>query len=496
MKPNVTIEPISVEDFVSTDYREYSLYALYCRAIPGIDGLKPSQRKIVWTANKTAKELKKTAALAGDVISHANYHHGNSSLEDAIVVMTRKDNNLPILDGNGYFGSRVVPKASAARYTKSKIGANFAKYFPDLEICPQNKDPESPEPGHFLPLIPWLLVNGIQGVTVGFACTIQPRNPELLRKLAMAHLMGRDISKIPTPPSFTGFKGNVIQNDEGNWIAQGVINHVKSNMYQVEELTPGPLRKDRMRFVKILNDLRRIDAIMDYKDRCNKKGFNFVLKLKSKVPNDAALTSKLRNETRIEWNKAKKKFTPTQLEKEVVKRVRKRKEILTAFACGGKTPEEVIASMKPHLGLYENLHDNLTIIDENGNLKIFETVHDLIRYYTDYRLSMYKKRFEYRIERDTEKLRVAKAKFGFIRAVLADKIVLRGKKRADSLAMLMKLGIDEDTANILLRMPVHSFCDDELMKLKADCDKLTADIQTWKSTNCKEAYFNDLKALS
>lgn len=490
---------IPVEDFVNLEYRNYSLYSIYNRAIPSvIDGFKPAQRKIVWTANKTAKEQKKTSALAGDVVSHANYHHGSSSLEGGIVVLTRKDNNLPILDGKGYFGNRVVPKAAHARYTKSKRSSIFNKYFLDNEICPESDDPDSPEPAHFLPLIPWVLVNGIQGIAVGFASTIQPRDPDLLRKGCMAHLMGKDINQIDFPPYYSGFKGKIVKattKDGEQWRALGVVEHRKGVVYDIKELPVCEKAKDRIAYVKILNDLRRIGAIVDYKDRCSKVGFHFELKLRHKILSDSAIRVILRNEVRTSWQAKSKKYTQAQFDKEVEKQLPKRIKALTPYAIAGRKPEAVITSLMTNMSLIENLNDNLTTLDESGNLKIFENVQDVIKHFTDYRLTQYTRRYEYYIQRDMAKLKLAKTKYGFIRSVLSDKIVLKGKTRAQGLTLLTKLGIDDDTANTLLRMPVSSFCTDELDKLKGEAVALTKQIEGWKQTDPKRAYLEDLKGI-
>lgn len=489
---NITLEPIKVEDFINLEYRNYALYSIYSRAIPSaIDGFKPSQRKVVWTANKTAKEVKKTSALAGDTVSHADYHHGSTSLEDTIVVLSRQSNNLPILGGNGYFGTRVVPKSAAARYTKSKIGENFKKYFLDNEIAPNSGDCE---PDHFLPLIPWTLVNGINGIAVGYSTTIQPRSPELLIRCVAAHLKGRNISSVPLPPHFPDFKGEIKLVD-GVWKAYGVIKHKSKTVYDILDLPAGHKGKDRIQFVRLLNELRKYSVIDSYKDRCSKQGFHFEIKLKNK-PNDKAVKTAIRNEIRSQWTKDKKKFKPEQLETAVDRKFNNQwSKVLNSLSVNGRKPVEVIRTMIEPLQMVENLHDNITTIGHDGNLKIFDTAQDLIKYFTDYRLSMYTKRFQYRIERDTKKLKLATVKYGFINAVMNGKIVLKGKSRKESKALIMKVGVDDETADLLLRMPVHSFCTDELEKLKKDISVLKAAIQEWKTTDCKKAFLLDLKNL-
>lgn len=489
------LEKKSVEDFINLEYRDYSLYTLYMRAIPSsVDGLKPAQRKIVWTADKVAKDYKKTSALAGDVVSHANYHHGSTSLEGGIVVMSRKDNNMPIMDGKGYFGNRVVPKAAHARYTKSCIGENFAKFFADGEICPPNKDPESPEPNYFLPLIPWLLVNGVDGIAVGYASTIQPRDPELLRKLTMAHIMGKDITTVDVPPYFNGFKGEIVKEGD-KWVSLGKVSQKTKDVYEITELPCGVKGKDRLAFVKILNDLRKLGAFESYKDRCSKEGFHFQLTLRPRIIPKAQLLPMLRAECRQKLIDSGKKFTQEKLEADIEKLFPKRCEFLQKFTTAAKKPNEVIANLIDVLNLKLYLNDNITTINEHGNLQIFDNVHEVIKYFADFRLSKYKERFEYRIVRDSEKLKIAKAKRAFIRAVNSGKLVLQGKKRAELVTTLEQINIPTDIVNILLAMPIHSFCTDELDKLDNSCTELESAIEKWKTMDLKQAYLEDLLSL-
>ena len=176
---------MNISELIDGKYKDYSKYVLYSRAIPHmIDGLKPSQRKILFTALKTAKNSRiKTASLSGNTISSANYHHGDASLNEAITKMVQvHSNNIPLLVGEGSFGSRLVPDAAAPRYTFVKMSANYDKYFADTMVADKSADPEDPEPEFYLPIIPWVLVNGIKGIAVGFATEIQPRNPKQISK--------------------------------------------------------------------------------------------------------------------------------------------------------------------------------------------------------------------------------------------------------------------------------------------------------------------------
>ena len=165
----------TITDLINGPHRDYARYVVFSRAIPSlIDGMKPSQRKIFWTATNHAKKFTKTAALCGQVIVEADYHHGDSSLQDAASLMAAPwANNLPLLEGEGNFGSRIVQIPAAARYTSVRVNPEVLKIFLDSEDCIQS--PDGNEPAFFLPVLPIVAVNGASGMAVGFATDIFPR---------------------------------------------------------------------------------------------------------------------------------------------------------------------------------------------------------------------------------------------------------------------------------------------------------------------------------
>ena len=140
----------TVSNFFDNEYLEYAKYVVENRALPScIDGLKPTQRKVVYVANKIWKsgneKPMKLFQLAGRVASEAYYHHGNTSLESSMVGMAQKfKNSLPLLDGIGQFGSLRSPSAGAPRYISAKLHPNFRLLYKDFELL-QNKIEEGEE---------------------------------------------------------------------------------------------------------------------------------------------------------------------------------------------------------------------------------------------------------------------------------------------------------------------------------------------------------------
>jgi DNA topoisomerase-2 len=426
---------ITISDFIDNEYKDYSKYVLYSRAIPSvIDGLKPSQRKVLYTALKEAKTNRiKTSSLAGNCISVAEYHHGPASLEDAINKMAQTfNNNLPLLEGEGSFGSRLVPEAAAARYTYVKLSKNFDKFFLDNDILPEHIDPDNPEPQYYLPILPWVLINGITGIAVGFATEIQPRHPKDVAKACISYLSGKDIGKVKIPPSFPEFSGVVEQRSDGKWYSVGVYN-LSGTKLTITELPTG---YDREKYVAVLDKLQEDNKIVRYVDQCNKTGFNFEVTL----PRGSK-----------------------------IKDVEKTFRLSTA------------------------LNENITTIVENGDLKLFDNVNEVIEYFCDFRLKQYEKRYKWYIERDTAKLQKKMMLFKFIKSVLDGKIIIKGKNKQTLKDELVASGYTD--VDSLLSIPVYRLCRDELDKLDSDMVQLKNDIEKWKTTDHRQSFIDELKGV-
>lgn len=178
----MNIIPRKLTNIIDTEFREFSMYTIENRAIPSaVDGFKPTQRKLVYAMITEYRGNKIKVAELGGGLAKLNYHHGEGSAQGAAVGLASDwNNNAPVFTGHGNFGSRLVPEAAAPRYIFASLSENFKKYFVDTEVAPKSNDPENPEPAHYLPIIPWVLVNGISGIAVGFKTEILPRSIKYL----------------------------------------------------------------------------------------------------------------------------------------------------------------------------------------------------------------------------------------------------------------------------------------------------------------------------
>ncbi|MFW6311821.1 MAG: DNA gyrase subunit A [Nanoarchaeota archaeon] len=142
-----------ISEFIQEEYKSYSKYVLEHRAIPSvIDGFKMVQRKAFFLL-KGQKSFMKVASVGGELISKAGYNHGDASANSAVSLMAQDfpgGNNISLLEGKGSFGSRFIQEPAAARYIYVKASGIIPYLYKDLDLCPEDPDPEHPEAKYYL----------------------------------------------------------------------------------------------------------------------------------------------------------------------------------------------------------------------------------------------------------------------------------------------------------------------------------------------------------
>jgi len=283
-KPMVdyTQKIISVRNFVKGELALHSVYDNH-RSIPHfMDGLKPSQRKILFSCLKRNLFLKadksgeiKVAQLSGYVSEHSGYHHGEASLQGAIVNMAQNytgSNNMNILYPSGQFGTRIKggKDASSPRYIFTYLNEWVKKVFDNNDNKLLNyldDDGSKIEPDFYVPTIPLLLVNGSDGIGTGWSTTIPCYNPTdivaNLRKLVKNE--ENEISEMN--PWYRGFKGSIIKKDAHTWVCSGVIKRcTPKSSFQDVEINELPIGLWFENFKSHLNVLEQQDKIVSFVD--------------------------------------------------------------------------------------------------------------------------------------------------------------------------------------------------------------------------------------
>ena len=218
---------VSYTRFVNDELIHFSI-AANLRSIPHVmDGLKPSQRKILWAARKRnlVGEIK-VAQLAGYVSENAAYHHGEKSLMDAIIGMAQTfvgSNNINLLSPNGQFGTRLEGggDAAAPRYiftALSPLQATLITKADDPGLTWLEDDGQRVEPEYYMPVIPMILANGADGIGTGYSSKVLSYSPGDLVAVIKARLAGAltDLSTTSLIPWYDGFKGPVILSADGH----------------------------------------------------------------------------------------------------------------------------------------------------------------------------------------------------------------------------------------------------------------------------------------
>jgi DNA topoisomerase-2 len=247
--PYGSVKNLSITHFVRKDLVNFSLADLKRSIAHMADGLKPSQRKVMYACfHKNLKDEMKVAQLAAYVADKSAYHHGEVSLADTIVKLANDytgSNNINLLEPCGQFGTRLMggKDASQTRYIFTKLTKEARKIFDprdDPILNYLDDDGRSIEPDFYMPTLPMVLVNGTEGIGTGFSCYVPPFNPKDIKENILRVLDGREVSEMK--PWFRGFKGNVFKED-GTWITEGVWRDTGSRL-KITELPPGRWTQD------------------------------------------------------------------------------------------------------------------------------------------------------------------------------------------------------------------------------------------------------------
>ena len=219
----------SIHTFVTRELVHFSWQSIV-RSVPHLmDGLKESQRKILHGClkRKLHSGEVKVAQLAGHIAEHCGYHHGESGLAKAIIVMAQDfvgRGNLPLLLPIGQFGSRRQggQDQSAARYVNTRLSPMVPLLFhpADAGIAPAQIDDGEPVEPEWMPcVVPLLLINGSNGIGTGWSCSMPPHNPTDVVRAVRAVLQGRPAPELT--PWYAGFTGEVVPHARG-WSTRGV----------------------------------------------------------------------------------------------------------------------------------------------------------------------------------------------------------------------------------------------------------------------------------
>ena len=248
--PYGKVKQLGITDFVHKDLVNFSLADLKRSIAHVCDGLKPSQRKVMYSCfQKNLTAEMKVAQLAAFVAEKSAYHHGEVSLAETIVKLANDytgSNNINLLEPCGQFGTRLMggKDASQTRYIFTRLTSAARKLFDPKDDAILNyldDDGRSIEPDFYMPTLPMVLVNGTEGIGTGFSCYVPPFNPADIRENILNFLHNKSLKRMK--PWFRGFKGKVFEQDDDSWVTQGLWTCVGKTI-KVTELPPGRWTQD------------------------------------------------------------------------------------------------------------------------------------------------------------------------------------------------------------------------------------------------------------
>jgi DNA topoisomerase-2 len=266
--PYGDVKQLDITDFVHKDLVNFSLADLKRSIAHVADGLKPSQRKVMYACfQKNLRDEMKVAQLAAYVAEKSAYHHGEVSLAETIVKLANDytgSNNINLLEPCGQFGTRLMggKDASQTRYIFTKLTKEARKLFDPKDDAILNyldDDGRSIEPDFYMPTLPMVLVNGTEGIGTGFSCYVPPFNPDDIKENIKRILSGDEI--VPMRPWFRGFKG-VVHKEDDTWMMEGVWKWSGRNIV-VTELPPGRWTQDYKEYLDGLVEKKLIGGFVN-----------------------------------------------------------------------------------------------------------------------------------------------------------------------------------------------------------------------------------------
>ena len=460
---------VSYEEFIHRELIHFSKYDCD-RSIPNLmDGLKISLRKILYSAFKKNLTTEiKVAQFSGYVSEHSGYHHGEASLNAAIVGMAQNfvgSNNINLFMPNGQFGTRLQGGKDSAseRYIFTQLNKITRTLFPandDNILTYLNDDGLLVEPIYYAPIIPMILVNGSKGIGTGFSTDIMCYNPIQIIQY-IKNKLSLEENSLEFIPYYDGFKGQITKLSEEKYLIKGLYEKTGTDTIRITELPVGFWTED---FKELLEKL-----IEPGQDKEGKKITSMV-----KDYDDMS------KDTNVDFTITFAKGKLEELE-----------QSKGDYACNG---------LEKLLKLYTtNTTTNMHLFDADDKLQKYEKISDIIDAYYDVRLKLYQTRKDYLIDAIEKELVLLSNKAKYIKENLEGTIDLRKKKKEQVLEMLESKGydiIDDDTDyKYLTKMPMDSVTEENVEKLLTEKGNKETELATIKSTSINTMWNLELDNL-
>ena len=454
---------VSYTDFINKELIHFSKYDCE-RSIPNLmDGLKISLRKILYSAfKKNLTSEIKVAQFSGYVSEHSGYHHGEASLNAAIVGMAQDfvgSNNINLLLPNGQFGTRLQGGKDSAseRYIFTQLSTVTRLIYrkeddPILEYLEDDGYPV--EPRFYVPIIPMILVNGGKGIGTGFSTDILSYDPLMLINYLENLLKLEEKEEIFTP-YYKNYQGTCVPFEGKKYILKGKYSKIANNKIRVEELPIGHWTEDFKQHIENLMEgdktKKTKGIVKDYNDMSTDKKVDMEIIFHN--PIDESMDS-----------------------------------------CG------MYNKLEKTLKLYTSQStNNMHLFNHEEKLSKYSEIEDILNAYVPVRLDYYQKRKEFQIDSLEKELKLLSNKAKYIQENLDGSIDLRNKKKHIIIKMLEdKLydKIEEDNDyKYLLKMPMDSVSDENAEKIKQEKINKEKELEELKGTSIECIWLKELNEL-
>jgi DNA topoisomerase-2 len=433
------VKQLDITDFVHKDLVNFSLADLKRSIAHMADGLKPSQRKVMFSCfQKNLTAEMKVAQLAAYVAEKSSYHHGEVSLAETIVKLANDytgSNNINLLEPCGQFGTRLMggKDASQTRYIFTRLTKEARKLFDpndDAILNYLDDDGRSIEPDFYMPTLPTVLINGTEGIGTGFSCYVPPYNPKDIRDNILNHLHGKSMKKMK--PWFRGFKGRIFEHDDV-WMTEGVWDVIGKTV-KVSELPPGRWTQD---YKEHLDALVEKKIISSFTNNSTTENVDFVIQ----------------------------DYTG----KDIIKDLKLQKTLRTT---------------------------NMHLFHPTKGIHKYDTAESILSDFIKLRYEYYKKRKEHLIKVLETKSKMCEYKSRFVMMVInGDIIVFRRKKQEleNQLSGLFpRIG---GTYDYLLNIKTVQYTDESVRELLKESEQAKNELEIMRATTYVSMWENDIKKL-
>jgi len=464
---NTSHEMVPYEEFIHKELIHFSKYDCD-RSIPNVmDGLKISLRKILYSAFKKNLTTEiKVAQFSGYISEHSGYHHGEASLNAAIIGMAQNfvgSNNINLFVPSGQFGTRLQGGKDAAseRYTFTLLQRITRLLFPEKDdaILKYLEDDGFPvEPLYYAPILPMVLINGSKGIGTGFSTEILCYNPmDILSYLKTKLTTGFFPMETEFVPYYEGFTGSIHKTSPGKFLVRGIYEKVGADKIRITELPVGTWTDDFKEYLETLTETtdktgkKVTPVVKDYDDMSKDTTVDFIITLQ--------------------------KGKLEELEMQTLDN-----------GCNG---------IEKLFKLYTTMTTtNMHLFNAEDKLKKYNTVAEIIEDYYETRLQLYARRKQHLIEALGKELAVLSNKTKYIQETLAGTVDLRRKTKEEVTAMLMTKGfqiLEEDgDFKYLTRMPMDSVTEENVTKLSKEQEQKSAELKMTQATTEEQMWLQEL----